>query len=363
MPRIRTIKPEFWGDEKLAPCDALTRLVFLGLLSMSDDTGRVVDSIRAIDGFIFPMTDDTAGPSLVVLQQIQRIARGQTESGQQIIQIVNWNKHQKIDKPNLAAALPALSTKRRRKIGDPSARTTPKFADTSTLHTNDLRPTTNDQRPTTTRGKKPRGASEVVDGDFEAAWTAYPQRGGGNSKAAAQRKWMALRIADVPAADLLGAVQRYARFATATGKVGTELVMQASRFFGPDESWREQWTLPVVAPKPGEQTVVRPANAADRAAEQGRFDQEQERRARIDKAYVAARAVVVREWAMQQPTETLAAIEAKVAVIFGGMTGPMAAEIRKGAVDAECAKRAGFPDVDAWVIIENTKRRGAQASA
>ena len=46
MPRIRTIKPEFWSDEKLAPLPPIDQLVFLGLISLSDDFGRVLDNIK-----------------------------------------------------------------------------------------------------------------------------------------------------------------------------------------------------------------------------------------------------------------------------------------------------------------------------
>lgn len=107
MPRIRTVKPEFWADEKLAPLKPITRLVFLGLWSMADDAGRVVDNRKQIDAFIFPETDDSAWESLAILETLGRVSRGITESGQRVIQIINWS-HQKIDKPNMAAALPPI---------------------------------------------------------------------------------------------------------------------------------------------------------------------------------------------------------------------------------------------------------------
>jgi hypothetical protein len=120
MPRIRTIKPEFWGDEKLAPMEPIDRLVFLGLISMADDAGRVLDSVRSIDGFIFPETEDSAKDSLTRLAELGRIERGVTLSGQRVIQIVNWS-HQKIDKPNFSSALPEIavadeSLKARRRV-------------------------------------------------------------------------------------------------------------------------------------------------------------------------------------------------------------------------------------------------------
>lgn len=100
MPRIRTIKPEFWADEKLAPLAPTDRLVFLGLICMADDAGRLVDNVKAIDGFIFPSTQDSARESLDTLASLSRIVRYQSESGQGLIQIANWRKHQKIDRPS-----------------------------------------------------------------------------------------------------------------------------------------------------------------------------------------------------------------------------------------------------------------------
>lgn len=108
MPRIRTIKPEFWQDEKLSILDPLTRLVFLGLISMADDAGRLVDSVKAIDGFLFMNTNDTAHEALMKLAGMGRIARGVTASGQRVIQIVGWSRHQKIQHANLQAALPEI---------------------------------------------------------------------------------------------------------------------------------------------------------------------------------------------------------------------------------------------------------------
>lgn len=100
MARIRTLKPEFWGDEKLASMPALTRLVFLGLVSQADDAGRLVDNIKTLDGLLFPETEDTCRTALGELADAERILRYQSESGQRLIQIVNWHKHQKVDHPS-----------------------------------------------------------------------------------------------------------------------------------------------------------------------------------------------------------------------------------------------------------------------
>lgn len=108
MARIRTIKPEFWQDEKLSPCDPLTRLVFLGLVSLADDAGRLVDNLRLIDAQLFMNTSDSAHEPLMRLSGMGRIRRGKTASGQHIIEITNWGRHQKIQHPNLKGSLPEI---------------------------------------------------------------------------------------------------------------------------------------------------------------------------------------------------------------------------------------------------------------
>ena len=108
MARIRSIKPDFWGDEKLSPLDPLTRLVFVGLISMADDAGRLVDNLRTIDGFLFPRTEDSSREAIETLAKLHRVTRYTSSSGQALIQVTNWAAHQKIDRPS-SKVLPAPS--------------------------------------------------------------------------------------------------------------------------------------------------------------------------------------------------------------------------------------------------------------
>lgn len=103
MARIRSIKPEFWQDEKLTPLSPITRLLFLGLISLADDAGRVLDNPKRIDAELFSENDnyiEQVRSGLDELAALGRIERGRSESGQRILQIINWRKHQRIDKPN-----------------------------------------------------------------------------------------------------------------------------------------------------------------------------------------------------------------------------------------------------------------------
>ena len=168
MARIRTIKPEFFQDEKLSSMSMADRFIFLGLISMADDAGRLLDNVKVIEAFIFPTTDDRVHESLMNLAREGRIRRGKTSSGQKVIQILGWSKHQYVQHPNLKAALPEL-------VEDTPLTTDAAVSHESFMNENSgphesfrLRPTTYDLRSTTNdlkaagrerRTKAPHGES------------------------------------------------------------------------------------------------------------------------------------------------------------------------------------------------------------
>lgn len=73
----------------------------------------------------------------------------------------------------------------------------------------------------------------------------YPKRAGDNQWQKA-RKCLNARLAEGHSLeDILAGVRRYANFCKHTGKVGTEFVMQASRFLGKDEvGFTKPWDIP-----------------------------------------------------------------------------------------------------------------------
>lgn len=149
MARIRTIKPEFWADEKMGACDPLTRLVFLGLISLADDAGRLVDSVKQIDAALFPYTDESSRDAIEILDRMDRVRRGVSASGQRLIQIVNWERHQKIDNRN-KYTLPEIAQQHARpqQVADSSPdpiEDLSRVERDDSVTTFDLRPTTNDQ--------------------------------------------------------------------------------------------------------------------------------------------------------------------------------------------------------------------------
>lgn len=87
--------------------------------------------------------------------------------------------------------------------------------------------------------------SAPVDSWFSQAWEAYPRRAGTNSKSAAASAWSARIKEGVSPEAMFEAVKRYASFCDATGKTGSEYVLQAASFFGPQKrGWEGNWEIP-----------------------------------------------------------------------------------------------------------------------
>ncbi len=112
MARIRTIKPDFWANEKVLSCSRGSRLLFIGMWNFADDTGRLRDSAKSIKAQIFPgdddvnseivrgMIDELSGNGLLMKYEVD---------GQGYLQITGWD-HQRIDKPHPSKYPPPNST-------------------------------------------------------------------------------------------------------------------------------------------------------------------------------------------------------------------------------------------------------------
>lgn len=97
MARIRSIKPEFWTDEKVVELPAMARLLFIGLWNFADDDGRMVLSAKRLKLQIFPadkcdisaLLGELRGNSLIAIYQVDGI---------EYLQVNGFAKHQKVDK-------------------------------------------------------------------------------------------------------------------------------------------------------------------------------------------------------------------------------------------------------------------------
>lgn len=102
MARKRMIDPGFWIDEKLGAISPLARLLFMGLISNSDDEGRLPGHPALIKSQVFPYDADIT-PNQVTqwLEQLEEleILIIYTVDSQTYIQIKNFLKHQTINRP------------------------------------------------------------------------------------------------------------------------------------------------------------------------------------------------------------------------------------------------------------------------
>lgn len=122
MPRIRTVKPEFWADEKVSKLPRDARLLFLGLFNFADDAGRMRGNPMLIRAQVFPYDTDIDSESLLrALAESSLIVRYEVE-GESYLWIRNFNKHQKIDKPS-ESVLPAPQTASRQTRSPKTPRT------------------------------------------------------------------------------------------------------------------------------------------------------------------------------------------------------------------------------------------------
>jgi hypothetical protein len=100
MARIRTIKPEFWTNERVMECSPNARLLFIGMWNFADDLGRLAFAPKTIKAQIFP-SDDIGFD--VIRGMIQELSTNglllvYEVNGKEYLQIVGW-QHQRIDKP------------------------------------------------------------------------------------------------------------------------------------------------------------------------------------------------------------------------------------------------------------------------
>lgn len=105
--RIRSIKPEFWRSDDVNALRIEDRLLFIGLWSYVDDNGVGIDRFSNICADLFAH-DLSVSPhdtlmrvqeGLKRLQSLGVIVRYSVGS-KDYLEIVNWSKHQKINRPS-----------------------------------------------------------------------------------------------------------------------------------------------------------------------------------------------------------------------------------------------------------------------
>jgi hypothetical protein len=110
MPRIRTIKPEFWRNEDLSAISPEAALLAIGLLNYCDDEGYFNANAKLIESDVFPLRELSGScPALIdELHRIGYLAFFSASDGKRYGQIVNFEKHQVINKKNISRIRPLI---------------------------------------------------------------------------------------------------------------------------------------------------------------------------------------------------------------------------------------------------------------
>lgn len=100
MPRIRSIKPEFWTSGQVLECSTNVRLLFIGLWNFCDDAGRHPDRPKQIKAEVFPADSFTEDDIRGMIDELSAngLIKRYVVDGQRYFQVTGWH-HQRIDKP------------------------------------------------------------------------------------------------------------------------------------------------------------------------------------------------------------------------------------------------------------------------
>lgn len=93
MARARNIKPGFFTNDDLAACSPLARILFVGLWTVADRAGRMLDRPRKLKAELLPFDDVDCDELLSELASGGFIDRYEV-AGQKVIQVNNFDKHQ-----------------------------------------------------------------------------------------------------------------------------------------------------------------------------------------------------------------------------------------------------------------------------
>lgn len=287
MARIRTIKPEFFISEALSGCSPHARLLAIAVLQLADCAGRFRVVPMQLHAHAFPYEQINVLSLLGELEEIDYL-RTYKSAGNTYAWIVKFVEHQRLTGREAAeqSRLPEWPG------DDPGgAEETPRKHMGNTEETPGKHPGSITEAPgkhpgsgvscperererererdgTSLRSVPPAGsasAADTLESAFEAIWLAYPKRAGGNPRRRAQQAYTArVRSGQHEHAEILAGVERYAAYCAATGRVGTEFVMQAATFLGPDARFTETWEVTDGARRNGSGARARALSATER---------------------------------------------------------------------------------------------------
>jgi hypothetical protein len=109
MPRIRSVKPDFWQKEDLSLVPRDARLLYIGLWNLADEHGRLRGNPSFIKGQLFPYDDDLGVKEIEVLledlAELGKLHRYQVV-GFPYLFLPKLAKHQRLEPEKVPSKLP-----------------------------------------------------------------------------------------------------------------------------------------------------------------------------------------------------------------------------------------------------------------
>jgi uncharacterized phage protein (TIGR02220 family) len=99
MARIRTIKPDFWTDEKIVELPMEVRLFFIGSWNFADDNGNLQRSAKKLKMQIFPADAIDCEPLIQELLTHGLLTEYEVD-GEKFLHIKGFKEHQVINRPS-----------------------------------------------------------------------------------------------------------------------------------------------------------------------------------------------------------------------------------------------------------------------
>lgn len=237
MGRIRTIKPEFPHSESMGRVSREARLLFILLWTLADDSGRLRGTSRMLASLLYPYDGDAAKHIDTWVADLERegcVVRYSVD-GSSYVQVCNWLKHQKIDKPSQSKIPPFVDGSR---VVDEASRTFVVGLDLEGIGSGPG-PLSSEAA---VKPQTPRAAAlGPTDPRFDQFWQAYGRKG---SRKQTLAIWTKLKPDDDLAAKITTAAAAYR-----TAKAGDPKFQRDAQRWLRDEGWNDE-VMPGSSPTP-----------------------------------------------------------------------------------------------------------------
>lgn len=111
--RIRTLKPEWLEDEKLARCSAEARLLSVAVILLCDDFGNGRAHPNFLASQVFCFSEEPPSMSAIIAELSGWFLELYEEDGQSYFHIINWDRHQRVQHPGKPRVPPPPSAAKR----------------------------------------------------------------------------------------------------------------------------------------------------------------------------------------------------------------------------------------------------------